>query len=1013
MTAHARVPAHASRLPAWAVLCFFVSGAAGLLYEVVWSKQLSYLLGNSLQSVATVVAAFLAGLAIGARVLGVPLSRRGNGPRMYAMLEIGVGVLGLVLLPLLRGIDPLIGTLYRSMGGETTAFALVRFGVLFVLLLPPAALMGATLPVLVGHFERDWVGPALARLYALNTFGAVAGSILGGFALMPNLGLMGTTFVAAALNVAVALLAWNRQRAPGIAAEPAPKAARPAAAVLAPPARVTFAILFGLSGFAALAFQIAWVRLFSLNFGSSVYSFSGVLGIYLLGLALGSALVARFMKGTVTPSAFGRIQILLAVSTALMLHTFSRLPQWVFEAGTRAGADWTALFASELAVTAALLLVPCMLLGAAFPIAARVLQLGDGGHAAGFAYAVNTAGTIAGSLFAGFVAVPTWGVQGTHLGALLISLAIGLMCLLVLGRRSTADLVWVGIGTATVATFAYLAPRWDPALMSQGVYRPSQASQVTRLNAGSLSPTVATAGRTERVLFYREGINGSVYVGTDAVGENPAIWLRVSGKVDASTDDMETQVMLGALPAAIADSGARTLVIGLGSGITAAAALAAGVGKTDVVEIEPGVVEASHFFHAKGKDPLDDPRVTLYLGDARTHLMHGAGRYGLIISEPSNPWIAGVNNLFTVDFYRRVKSRLEPDGVFCQWMQLYELSPETFGSMVRSFVEVFPEGNVFAVWRNVDVLLVAMPPTRSISIQRLMSPAALEQLKLARIPSPEYLAAHYGGTLQQLRDVTPQVPLNTDDRPTVEYRAPRDMVTVGRTSMGGHPGVTSLVPFAEARPPGPLYAAWTDERWLEMRAEMLVRLGEFDRAKKIAEAARRAAPPELAQKLEQDVETGRNRRKSAELVALAQQYFEMGRTDEGRRALEESIRADSTNAAVWVMLADERFIQGDLPGSKQALVMAQRYAKDERVRAGAECVAGMHEMAARRPIVAAAHFREAQRLDPGLRKAFLYEARARADGGDSTGARDAARRGLAASPNDRELTLFLRSLGGS
>src|SRR5438552_10241857 len=215
----------APALPLWGALCFFASGAAGLLYEVVWSKQLSYLLGNSLHAVATVVAAFLCGLALGARLLGVPLARRGQGPRTYALLELGVGLLGLISLPVLRGLDPMIGQLYRSLGGASAAFALVRFGVVFALLLSPTALMGATLPVLVGHFERERVGPALARLYALNTFGAVVGSIAGGFALMPGVGLTGTIVVAAVLNGVVAVIAWSRSGArvvPATGPAPAP-----------------------------------------------------------------------------------------------------------------------------------------------------------------------------------------------------------------------------------------------------------------------------------------------------------------------------------------------------------------------------------------------------------------------------------------------------------------------------------------------------------------------------------------------------------------------------------------------------------------------------------------------------------------------------------------------------------------------------------------------------------------------------------------------------------------------
>src|SRR6185436_9744583 len=188
---------------------------------------------------------------------------------------------------------------------------------------------------------------------------------------------------------------------------------------------------------------------------------------------------------------------------------------------------------------------------------------------------------------------------------------------------------------------------------------------------------------------------------------------------------------------------ARTLVVGHGSGVTAAAALAAGAGPTDIVELEPAVVAGSRFFHEAGKDPLDDPRVTLHMEDARTLLAHGAGEYGVVISEPSNPWIAGVNNLFTVDFYQRARARLREDGVFCQWLQLYELSPETFATLLRSFLDVFPQGQVFCVWRNVDLLLVAAPPGRRLDLERLTTPSARRMLDRARIPEPAMLAAYW------------------------------------------------------------------------------------------------------------------------------------------------------------------------------------------------------------------------------------------------------------------------------
>jgi spermidine synthase len=1002
-------PAVAPSLPAWAALCFFASGAAGLLYEIVWSKQLAYVLGSSLHAVATVAAAFLCGLAIGARVLGVPIARRGNGARTYALLELGVAVLGIGLLPMLRGVEPVFGEFYRHFGGESAGFAGVRFVLLFLLLLPPTVLMGATLPVLVEHFERGLVGPALARLYALNTFGAVAGSALGGFALMPGLGLAGTTYVAGALNVAVAALAWT---AGGAAAGRRAAAAATVAETPAARGAVLMALLFALSGFSALVFQIAWVRLFSLVFGSSVYSFAGVLGVYLFGLALGSAAISLVLRRGASVTLFARLQLALAVVAALGLHYFSRLPDGMFELATRSGGSWGALFTGQLGLIAVLVLVPCAILGAVFPVAARLLQRGDGGHAAGFAYAVNTAGTIAGSLVAGFVLVPAWGVQGTHLAAVVLSGTIGLAALLLArwrGEANPADLGFAAVAVALGALLAWNAPPWDPPLMSAGVFRPSRASEMAlAAQAGPAEGSaMLRATRNEQVLYYKEGENGSVLVGSDL--QNTMRWLQVGGKIDASTSDMETQVLLGLLPAALADSGARSLVIGLGSGYTAASVLAAGAGQTDVVELERGVVEASEFFHAPDRNPLRDPRVHLVLGDARTHLAHTRTRYGLIVSEPSNPWIAGVNNLFTVDFYRRVRGHLEPDGVFCQWMQLYEISPGTIRSMMASFLEVFPEGEVFTVWRAVDVLLVATPKGRAFALDRLRSPEVRRMLDAAHIAAPEDVAAYWTGPITSLAPLVRGATLNRDDRPIVEYRAPRDLVVVGHAALGGDPGATRLVPFTDRMPGGPVFAAWPREEWYARRARHLIALADTKRAASAIDGARADGFAALADKLDGEIAAGVRRKDAEDTVKEAMNRLALGHPDECQQLLERAVTADPTYARAWLVLCDRRRVAGDMAGAEAALARAVP-GDDRELGSSASVLHGMLALARGDTVTALAKILAAEVLAPASARTYLFEARLRAGRRDIAGARAALQRGLAAAPGNPDLVQALDGL---
>jgi spermidine synthase len=662
---------------------------------------------------------------------------------------------------------------------------------------------------------------------------------------------------------------------------------------------------------------------------------------------------------------------------------------------------------------AAFLILPCALLGAAFPLATALLQRRDPGHAAGVAYAVNTVGTIAGSLVAGFYAIPTWGAQATHVFTLCLAGAIGLAATWLAHARREVGVRNLSLACATlvaVVALACVAPKWEPGLMSLGVFRPVQALSAARA-AESLpgkESVVRRVAKSERTLYYAEGINGSVLVGTRGNGRER--WLRVGGKVDASVGrDMETQVMLGLIPAACADSGGRTLVIGLGAGFTLSAVLAAGAGPTEVVELEPRVVDASRFFHAAGQHPLDDPRVHLVLGDARTCLAHGDGEYGVIVSEPSNPWIAGVNNLFTVDFYRRVRSRLEPRGVFCQWVQLYELSPGTLASMLASFLEVFPEGQAYRMCRGADLLLVSTPKDCRFALERLRTPESRRLLERVGIRSPNGVAGYYVGPLSGLRDLAAGAHLNSDDLPVVEYWAPRDLVTVGRAVVLTNPLPRNKVPAADTPPEGPLFSAWSREDWFESRVGMLVDQGDMGGAAAAARAASSAGLTRLGRRLSEEVDAEMRREQATEQAMRARQLFDDGRDEQGMQALLQAAETDPNNGRLWLWIADRRRLAKDFAGAERDLARG-RATGDAGIEVDAALIAGMLEVDRSQPMTAAKRFREVQRLSPLRADGYLYEACARAAGGDSTGARDAVRRGLERLPGEQRLSALLGTL---
>ncbi|MCE9626537.1 MAG: fused MFS/spermidine synthase [Candidatus Eisenbacteria bacterium] len=997
-------------MPWWAAACFLLSGAAGLIHEIAWSKQLGYLLGSSLQSVATVTAAFLAGLALGARFLGARLARRSDPARVYAALEVGVAVLGLAMLPVLRSLDGPVGLLYRGLGGEGTPFALARVVLLFVLLVPPAALMGATLPVLVARCERGALGAGLAWLYAINTIGAVLGSLLAGFVLLPGIGLFASVAVAAGLNLLAAVVAFVQKPAPAAARTPV-AAEVPRLVLLSPSARRVVGLMFALSGFAALALQLAWVRLYSLILGSSVYSFAGVLGVYLAGIALGSALVGPWLARMASPGGFALLQSALAASVLVGLRADHDLPRAMLELGERMGTSWGGLVFAQLGLVLPVVFVPCVLLGALFPVTTRLLQTGGGAEATGHAYALNTLGTIAGSLVTGFVLLPWLGVHGVVNLAACIAGAIAVLALALPGMgfptARTSALVSAFVALALLASATL--PKWDPVLMSLGTYRPFSAQNLMTSfrSAGGVGDPTRAVSSAQKVLFYREGINASVLVASDL--EDRRRWMRVGGKIDAGTGDMLTQVLVGLLPACMADTGARTLIVGHGSGATAAAALAAGVGSTDIVELEPAVIAASRFFHEGRPDPLDDPRVTLHLEDARTQLAHGAGQYDLIISEPTNPWIAGVNALFTTDFYRRVRTRLAPDGVFCQWIQIYELSPESWFSLLSSYVEVFPDAQLFCLWRSSDVILISAPKGRTLAYDRITAASVEPALREARLADAIDIAAFAAGPAAAARAHAASATLNTDDHPFVEYRAPRDLVEVGRAKASPHPDVVASLTRTLALPAGSPLADWPRERVLAVRARaMLADRGDIDPAPVVAEL-RSLGMAALADSVRAEHVTRVRSAYGQQLSAQLREASARGDAQAARTALEQLATIDAATPEMWGALAAARLDAGDRDGAAAAAARALRGLAGA-ARAPVLLVAGTVAWNQGRHAEALVHAAAFEALVPQDARGYDLEARVRLAQGDRAGALRAVERGLVQAPADASLLTARRAL---
>jgi spermidine synthase len=650
------------------LVLFLVSGGSGLIYEIVWTRLFTVVIGNTVFSVSAILTVFMAGLALGARVAGRRLDRKAMRlVRSYALLEGGIGLYNLFLPLLLKAADPLFGWLYSEAYRSNLVLGLGRLGISFALLIVPASLMGATLPILIRFCVEniEAIGIHTSRVYAANTLGAAIGAAAAGFVLVPNLGVTVTLYFAAGLNLAIAAIALGiaKNSPPKLGGGPSEARRGGSLAETLPLGGEFASILLAmfLSGVAALINEVAWTRVLSLLVGPTTYAFTLMLCSMITGLGLGAAIASRLTKHhEVRPNILAWIEIGIAFASFALVPLFGRLPLWIATLVKRYSGSFSALQTSEFLIFFGLMLIPTALLGMTFPIAAKLYTKSDDllGTGVSAVYAFNTAGGILGSLIGGYILLPQIGSQNSLLLAVLLSASAG-----IIAARTTR---WRPVLCGAIMLAAIFAiPRWNPELMAAGAYKyapyfaPNADLEAT-LTSGDL-------------LYFKEGTAATVSV-KKFRGDTS---LSVDGKVDASDGgDMLTQKLLAHIPLLLSDSPKNVAIIGLGSGVTAGAALAYPIEHLDVVEISPEVVQASRLFQRVNHNPLADKRTELIVGDGRNHLRYTRQQYDVIISEPSNPWMSGMASLFTREFFREARSKLTETGIDCQWFHGYNMSPE-------------------------------------------------------------------------------------------------------------------------------------------------------------------------------------------------------------------------------------------------------------------------------------------------------------------------------------------------
>jgi spermidine synthase len=782
---------------------FFLSGLTGLIYEILWTRMIVEIIGGAPFAVSIILTVFMGGLALGAFMAGRVIDRIAEPTKLvkiYGILELIIGGYGLAIPLLLKAYKPIQVILYNQLINHFMLYNILTFVGCSVLLIIPVTCMGATLPVLCRFYvtRLSHLGTHAGRLYGLNTIGAALGALLCGFWLINLLGVLGTLIIAVLVNGIIGLCCLlagsdssikrkEEKQIPGSKKPKQKNRTEDAKAHLYPEALSGALVIFAVSGFCAMAYEVIWARLLGLIVGPTTYSFTIVLVTVILGLALGSMIFGRLADKTSRP-------IWLLISTQITAAFFVLLVSQFFGNSQLFFAklifnfkdDFALLNVSKVITLFGFMILPTLCLGAAFPLVGKIYtqSVSKVGRSIGFAYTINTIGAVLGSFCAGFLLIPLIGKENS------LSLVIGLQLLtslamtgVILGKKRENIFRWAyPAATALVGlTLCFHFPLWNRHLFSQGKYHYFTEIKSTLESFGwwesiVKGPEILAGSEQGELVYYGDGVGGFTTVLKYPKPLGGFYFSMInSGKVDASSmGDMATQTLLAHFPMLFHRNPKTVMVLGLASGITAGEVLYYSMERLDVVDINQQVVAASDFFLPWNNGVLSNPKTNLIIQDGRAHLQLSKKNYDVIISEPSNPWMAGLATLYTREFFALAKDSLNEDGIFVQWIHSYRMDWTTFSLIGRTFAQVFPNSLLVSTGLVSDYLLVGIKGENKLTLdhakQKLLN---VQQSKNVTLSDPKVLYRLI--VSEDLQKLFGHGTINTDNRPILEFAAPKMM----------------------------------------------------------------------------------------------------------------------------------------------------------------------------------------------------------------------------------------------
>ncbi len=664
---------------------FLLSGVSGLVYQIVWTRMLVLVFGNTMLATSTVLSSFMGGLAAGSFVFGRYIDKRPRPLiRVYAMLEAGIGIFALLFPAILSVVTPIYAGLYNLVEGNIVLLNLVRFIVCFAIIVIPTFLMGGTLPVLIKRFcgKGSSIGRPTGFLYGLNTAGAVIGTIACGYFLLRFLGMQKTTWVAVAINLGVAATAWilsggakESLREPVDEKDiisPTRSAERVYSRTIV---RMTL-IGIGLSGFCALAYEVFWTRMLNLFLNNNIYSFTAILATFLVGIAVGSFIYARYLsRSNNQVKIFVGLQIGIGLISYATPYIFRLLHGGLF-------SDFSE--ALTLVKTSIIMIGPTIMMGIAVPLAIQICQRGESheGSSVGTVYAVNTMGAILGAFTAGFILLPT---VGLHYGVIIVAvlnILAGFLPLFSTARKRLRP-AWVAVFAMVIVVMVLSAPR-D---LFRGLFQDAHP------NAD--------------IAYYKEGKVANVLVYDFKKLGYKDFHLNAVNEASSRLWHVQLFKMLGLLPTLVHKNPSDALMVAFGAGMSAGAC-ARNVESLDCVDLNPDIQGIAAAFTRENLDVINQPNFKQIVNDGRNALMLSPRKYSLIISDATNPKMLDSWTLYSREFYQLVKDRLEPDGVFCQWA-LIPLPGDAIKVVLNTFRSVFPHMSFWAIYGSSQVLMLGTP----------------------------------------------------------------------------------------------------------------------------------------------------------------------------------------------------------------------------------------------------------------------------------------------------------------